>query len=187
MKHFFLLSVVLFFGVLAAACQAPQQKNTVQPVADSQVEIDQAVEDGVRDEASAIADSSFKASLEAQLTDVTEGNDLSDGINTGGAAVGIAEAGLLNTSRYLLQVEIVGLPELPEGYFYEGWLINSDVSPFSVISTGALDNEDGVTYTNVFDSETDYTNHLEYVLTLEPDDGDPAPAEHVASGVFQGV
>lgn len=178
MKHFLILSLVVFSGVFAAACQAPEQNNIAQPVEDTQLIID---------ETSTATNDPFIPALEAQLTDVTEGADLSDGINTAGAAVGVAQAGLLEDGTYLMNAEVVGLPELPEGYFYEGWLINSDVSPFSVISTGELDNEDGITYTNVFAAEEDFSDHLEYVITLEPRDGDPAPAEHVVSGTFQEV
>jgi hypothetical protein len=51
-------------------------------------------------------------------------------------------------------------------------------SPFAFISTGKLTKE-GDKYVNHFSSDTDYSAYTEYVLTIEPDDGDDAPAAHV--------
>jgi hypothetical protein len=187
MKQFLTFSLVVIFGAFFAACQAPQQANRAESGDSNQMMADQDLPANMAGETSMAVEDPFQPTLEAQLTDVTEGNDLSEGINTGGAAVGVAQAGLTEDGGYLLQAEIVGLPELPADYFYEGWIVNKDVSPFSVISTGELDNEDGVTYTNVYTSDSDYTDHLEYVLTLEPRDDDPAPAEHVVDGIFQEI
>jgi hypothetical protein len=62
-------------------------------------------------------------------------------------------------------------------YFYEGWLVCGGV-PFS---TGALTKSGGV-YENLFASTDLPTPCQLYVLTIEPDDGDPAPAGHVFDG-----
>lgn len=65
-----------------------------------------------------------------------------------------------------------------EGFFYEGWLVCGGAA----ISTGATE-RDGNFERNNFAGiiEDDCT---EYVLTLEPDDNDPAPGEHLFTGKF---
>jgi hypothetical protein len=69
-----------------------------------------------------------------------------------------------------------------EDYFYEGWLV-CGLTPYS---TGALTKHDGV-YENVFMSTDLPTDCRKYVLTIEPDDGDPAPADHVMDGKFEDI
>lgn len=68
-----------------------------------------------------------------------------------------------------------------EDYFYEGWLI-CDGKPYS---TGALEFFDGL-YENTFAS-LELPRCESYVLTLEPNDGDPSPAEHILEGRIEGV
>lgn len=63
--------------------------------------------------------------------------------------------------------------------FYEGWIVRQ--SPLSVISTWALEFKDGK-WVNMFVSDTNIDDHTFYVLTLEPNDNDPAPADHVFEG-----
>ncbi len=41
------------------------------------------------------------------------------------------------------------------------------------------------TYINIFTSSTDYSDHDFYVLTLEPDDGNTAPDEHILEGTLK--
>jgi hypothetical protein len=81
---------------------------------------------------------------------------------------------------YVLSAEIYDLP-LPEGTdFYEGWLVKKGTSEF--ISTGRAYDMMPM-YSNVFRSNEDLKDKYDfYVLTLEPDDGDPAPAEHIVEG-----
>ena len=98
---------------------------------------------------------------------------------SGGTATGTARAGF-NEGNYTLHATFVGLPE-PEGTdFYEGWVVRKGAD-FDVISTGKVDKVNGV-YENVYRSEQDLTDHSFYVLTIEPDDGDPAPAGHIVEG-----
>jgi hypothetical protein len=89
----------------------------------------------------------------------------------------------MKEGEYRLLAKFADLPELEEGYFYEGWIVRSE--PLSVISTGALEMDDETgEYLNTYYAQEDLSDHLQYVLTLEPDDGDPAPADHVLEGVF---
>ena len=93
---------------------------------------------------------------------------------SGGNATGVASAAF--DEEYLLIAEFEGLPHPEEGYFYEGWVVRQ--SPLSVLSTGKAERSLG-DYENAFKSDEDLTDHDFYVLTLEPDDGDPAPAKHI--------
>ena len=69
-----------------------------------------------------------------------------------------------------------------EDYFYEGWLVCNS-KPYS---TGELTKFEGL-YENIFYS-TDVPEDCEkYVLTIEPNDNDPAPADHVMDGEFKAI
>lgn len=72
------------------------------------------------------------------------------------------------------------LPDLHENEFYEGWLVEN---PQHVISTGKIEQLHNV-YTNTFESRDDLTIYSQYILTLEPNDTDPAPAKHILEGEF---
>jgi len=61
------------------------------------------------------------------------------------------------------------------------WLISNVVN--DVISTGKVDLVESK-YTNIYNSNQDLTDHDLYILTIEPDDGDPAPADHIAEGIL---
>lgn len=99
---------------------------------------------------------------------------------SGGSSSGNAGASY-NDGRYHLYAKFVDLPNPPEGFFYEGWVVNK---PFSVLSTGEVKRNYGE-YINSFDSEEDLLDHTFYVLTIEPDDGDPAPADHILEGTMK--
>ncbi len=97
-----------------------------------------------------------------------------EGVN----ANGVAQAHRFEDGRYLHTVTL-NIEPAEDGYFYEGWLVNGP----SVISTGHLTNNFGdVRHSLRFEEDADYTNHLSVIITLEPDDGNPAPAGHVAEG-----
>jgi hypothetical protein len=101
---------------------------------------------------------------------------------TGGGAYGLARATFEN-GQYKLVVTTGGLTEPSDDYFYEGWVVRRG-DDLSVISTGELEVIDGE-YVNTYMSATDLTDHDFYVLTLEPNDGDPAPAEHILEGTLK--
>lgn len=117
---------------------------------------------------------------EGNLLDVTGGSDVR-GINTAGESSGTAKATFAD-GVYSLVATFSDLPDPVGTDFYEGWVVRRGAD-FSVISTGSLEKTDGV-YTNIYSSGTDLTDHDFYVLTLEPDDGDPSPADHIVEGVM---
>lgn len=114
------------------------------------------------------------------LADVTEGNDVR-GINTEGDSTGLAQA-VYKDGSYELTVAFENLPDPVGDDFYEGWVVRKGVNS-NVISSGALKKVDGF-YVNNFGSDEDLTDHDFYVLTLEPNDGDPAPADHILEGTL---
>ena len=115
-----------------------------------------------------------------QLFDVTKGLNLINGFNTGGFAAGTAMANY-EAGAYTMMATFEGVPQPAGTDFLEGWLVRK--SPFDFISTGKVEMVDGV-LTNSYSSAQDLTEYDFYVLTLEPDDGDPAPAEHVVEGTM---
>lgn len=78
-----------------------------------------------------------------------------------------------------LYVSFEGLPATWSDNFYEGRLVRK--SPFHFISTGPLTMKDDM-YVNEWMSTDNFADHNHYVLTLEPNDNDPAPAEHIFEG-----
>lgn len=114
------------------------------------------------------------------IVDVTDGK-VFRGVSTPSDAVWKAHAGYRD-GKYILQADFQKLGD-PQGTdFYEGWVVRK--SPFAFISTGKLEKINGE-YTNNFTSSIDYTDYDFYVLTLEPDDGNPAPADHIVEGDVQ--
>lgn len=99
---------------------------------------------------------------------------------SGGDATGIAKAGFVNQT-YNLSASFANLPDPEQGYFYEGWVVRKE--PFDFISTGEAEKLGGV-YSNLYKSETNLMDYDFYVLTIEPDDNDPAPAGHILEGTL---
>lgn len=100
----------------------------------------------------------------------------------GGDALGIA------TRRYengaFVHVVLADLPDLEEGFFYEGWLVKGKEGDddFDYISTGKMRLAKGG-YLIEFESSTDYLNYQEVVITLEKTE-DNNPEKHVLKGAF---
>ena len=101
---------------------------------------------------------------------------------TGGGSFGIAHSQFAS-STYTLVSEMGNLPEPADGYFYEGWLVERG-DALSLVSTGRAQKA-GEGYANVYLSTTDLTQYDFYVLTLESDDGNPAPTEHILEGTLK--
>jgi len=101
---------------------------------------------------------------------------------SGGQSSGLAQA-MLSKRINVVHVEFDNLPEIENDYFYEGWLVRKE--PFYFVSTGELTLEqDSNLLVNDFKSSKDLREYKFYVLTLEPDDGDPTPADHILEGTL---
>lgn len=116
---------------------------------------------------------------EGELLDVTDAQPVRQ-TSFDGNSSGVAKA-TFGDGAYSMMATFENLPEPQGGDFYEGWIVRK--TPFHFISTGELDFENGE-FSNTYMSEADLTDHDFYVLTIEPDDGDPAPAEHVVEGTM---
>jgi len=108
---------------------------------------------------------------------------------SGGNASGTAGFCYVVEGTFYMQASASNLPSLEDSYFYEGWLVNQSTGDF--ISTGKAEvskkdtEQTLVSLTNDFAvAGKDYSDYNYYVLTLEPDDGDPAPAEHIVEGAL---
>ncbi len=86
--------------------------------------------------------------------------------------------------KYTLLATFKDLPDPKGEDFYEGWIIQQ--SPFKFISTGKAEKTNGI-YSNLYISGQDFSNYNQYVLTLEPNDGDPGPAEHIMEGKMKKI
>lgn len=103
--------------------------------------------------------------------------------SAGGSAFGTAQSEYA-AGKYTHAVTARDLPPLLEGYFYEGWLVR--VEPLDIFSTGELaTGEVTGEFVLSFESPENLTAYTRVVVTLEPDDGDPTPAEHVLDGQLQ--
>lgn len=102
---------------------------------------------------------------------------------SGGNASGTASFSFKD-GTYNMLATFANLPELTNDDFYEGWVVRK--SPFEFISSGKLEKANG-TYSNAYSSGKDLTDYNFYVLTLEPNDGDPAPAKHIVEGTMNKV
>ncbi len=112
------------------------------------------------------------------LSDVTNGREIR-GITTPSDASGYAKVSW-DGSEFMLHAGFTGLSEPKGDDFYEGWLVRK--TPFAFISTGELIKKEGE-FHNSFSSSIDYSAYTEYVLTIEPNDGNDAPADHILEGV----
>jgi len=179
MKKTFILLVVSLFVLTACDLFTPPndpKKDMMEEFDLTEEEVNDLIETGIDttdeidmflDELNAMGPGPFD--YNAVLEDVSGGN-----------ATGEAGASYKFES-YKLYAKFENLPHLDDDYFYEGWVVRQ--SPLSVVSTGEAKRNLGE-YINSFNTDEDLTDHDFYVLTLEPNDGDPAPAEHILEGTM---
>ncbi len=100
---------------------------------------------------------------------------------------GTAEATYFDDGTYELIVEFQELAATSSDDFYEGWLVNQATKDF--FSTGVIKVDSNGQMINTYESNVDHqvAGYDFYVLTLEPDDGDPAPAKHIIEGKLKVV
>jgi len=86
---------------------------------------------------------------------------------------------LFDGTKYYHKIEAGNLADPEKGYFYEGWLVGD--SGFFTTGRLAVAGGKGTLY---YVSGEDKTNFRGVVLTLENEDGDPAPGKHILEGSF---
>jgi len=101
---------------------------------------------------------------------------------TGGGSTGISTR-VIDSGVFRHTIK-ANLPDPEEGYFYEGWLVSK--SPFRFFSTGNMVTISTGEYVLEWFGEfgESYSNYTDVVITIEPNDGDPSPADHVLEGSF---
>lgn len=111
---------------------------------------------------------------------------------SGGQGNGSAGTCFTENNEFYMYASISNVPAAQDGYFYEGWLVERSSGNF--ISTGQViedEKSEGLEIVSLYDTfltdEKDFSSYNFYVLTLEPDDGDPAPAEHIVEGELNKV
>jgi hypothetical protein len=102
---------------------------------------------------------------------------------TAGKSYGLANL-KTDGSVFTVTASVGGLPETSGEYFYEGWIVKRG-SSMDVLSTGKLTKSDEVNWINVYQTTKDISEFDFYVVTLEPLDDDPAPAEHILEGILR--
>lgn len=125
-----------------------------------------------------------EANIAQDTTAVEVANDASEiALTAIGDFRGSATASSQFSEVGFQHVVVATLPDPPVGYYYEGWLIRS--KPFDFFSTGRLiQHADDLKWYLVWEDTEDKRDYRKVVVTLEPDDGNIAPADHVLEGVF---
>lgn len=102
-------------------------------------------------------------------------------------STGQATAKYFDDGSYELLAEFQNLAPTTNGDFYEGWLVSQ--TPFDFFSTGPVEVNSAGEIVNIYASNIDHQTEgfTQYVLTIEPDDGDPAPAKHILEGTLEVV
>ncbi len=119
------------------------------------------------------------AAVPNTIVDVTNGLKIR-WVVTPADASGFAKAAYTKQDGYQLHAVLDKLDDPKIDDFYEGWVVRK--SPFAFISTGKLTKESDGKWHNKYASDIDYTDYDFYVLTLEPNDGNDAPADHIVEG-----
>jgi hypothetical protein len=98
---------------------------------------------------------------------------------SGGQAYGTAYR-LNQNGVFYHKAVLKDLPGLEKGYFLEGWLVDPSGSYFS---TGRVipEGTQGVLY---YQADKDQSDYNKVVISLEPEDNNPAPAKHLLGGEF---
>lgn len=96
-------------------------------------------------------------------------------------ANGVAQAHYFEKGHYLSTIQL-NIEPAPGGQYYEAWVRTGDDS----VSLGHMANPLGdVRHSVQFEADQDLRDHLEVVVTLEADDGNPLPGATIASGTLK--
>jgi len=99
-------------------------------------------------------------------------------------ANGVTQAHYFEDGSYLHNLK-VNIAMNEDGFFYEGWVTNTDEKS-EWMSLGHLNSHFGdVRHAVQFRGEVDLRDHLQVKVTREQDDGDPSPGIVVAEGILK--
>ncbi len=122
-----------------------------------------------------------------EFTDVEEGSEewFAIGPMAGvgeSKANGVAEGHVFETGVYRFTMQL-NVERAPDGSFYEAWLVNPSTQ--DTVSAGHLSSHFGdVRHYLQYQTDKDMRDYTTVKVTLEADDGNPAPATPVAEGAI---
>lgn len=188
------ISLLLLMLLLGAGCRISSKDSVAQPVIDRDSILLEARENGlIMDEMEIAAMTSAQIEVDQNVRRVEDvhgylNTNTKDWWNaaladvTGGGGYGIAHAMFKNGS-FTLIAQMGSLPEPPSESYYEGWLVRRK-GALAVLSLGrAVETQDGNAL--IYLTSTDLSDHDFFVLTLESDDGNQAPAQHILEGTLK--
>lgn len=101
---------------------------------------------------------------------------------TGGGSFGLAHD-RFESGRYTFVAKMGGLTEPAEDSFYEGWLVQRGETMHMISIGPSVIVEDQVF--SVLMANEDLRSYDFFVLTLETNDGNPAPSKHILEGTLR--
>lgn len=97
-------------------------------------------------------------------------------------ANGVTQAQYFEDGLYVHSLAL-NIEQAPDGFFYEAWAVPASGSP---VSLGHLTTPFGdVRHRVSFEEKQDLRSAMKIMVTLEKDDGNPAPAQTVAEGTLK--
>ena len=84
---------------------------------------------------------------------------------------------------FTVTASLGGLPETSDKYFYEAWVVKRG-SDMEVLSIGKLEKNEN-DWISVYQTTKSLSEYDFFVITLEPDDEDQSPAEHILEGIIR--
>lgn len=101
---------------------------------------------------------------------------------TGGTSYGLAYV-KYEKGRFTLYAKIGGLTPSSDSYHYEGWVVHRN-DGMKVVDVGSVV-QDKDQFIITYSSSTDLSTYDFFVLTLEPNDDNVTPAEHILEGMIR--
>ncbi len=170
-----IVSIAIMSG--CGAADTDTVSNAVQDLnipADTQ---ERAIQEQRNTNAVSVPEDEDAAELDITFEDLQRGAKVELLDVSGGTASGTAWTTQKNGKTYH-RVVAKDMPVLEAGYFYEGWLVkNPALGQF--FSTGEMTQEASGEWLLEYTHDSDVTDYEKVVITLEPNDGDPAPAAHI--------
>ncbi|MFC1617692.1 anti-sigma factor [Patescibacteria group bacterium] len=166
--------LILIVGVALVGCQAEETSQVVE--SDTSVKVPQG---GQQQTVEVVSDAE---AVEDNSEDIYAGADTINLVDvTGGNATGEAWIVFKDDTTYH-KVIARNMPDLVANDFYEGWLVKKPASG-GFFSTGEMfyDDDEGA-WVLEYEVAGDKSDYPDVVITIEPDDGDPDPAEHILEG-----
>lgn len=191
---FAVVSLLVSMLLLGTGCRYVPQKKDIQPVIDRNSILLEARKNGLimdDEEIAAMASVQFEVDQEGRNvenvyeflnTNVKDWWSAALADVTGGNAYGIAHA-TFKTGSFTLIAQMGNLPDPASKYYYQGWLVRREGS-LTVLSLGRVQKTEN-RFAIVYLTSTDLSAYDFFVVTLEFDDGNPAPGEHILEGILK--